>query len=107
MGIYGACAPARCAKAGTGTGGKLIQSVSTYGVSKFLFTFNTDPALRERFKADPDAVLASYPLNDGERAAVRTYDFKALYDMGIHPLLLSALANGSGIPIPKYLETIR
>ncbi len=81
--------------------------MSLYGVSKFLFAFNKDASLRESFARDPYQALSAYTLAEEEKKALTTYDFKALYDRGIHPLLLTALANGSGIPILAYFESIR
>ncbi|MPZ13858.1 MAG: aromatic ring-opening dioxygenase subunit LigA [Chloroflexi bacterium] len=81
--------------------------MSLYEVQKFLYQFNTDAALRAAFSADPEQVLADRMLTEVERSALRQRDFRALYAMGIHGLLLTPLANYSGVPIPKYLEAIR
>ncbi len=81
--------------------------MSRFGVSKFLFNFNQDPDLRHRYKSDPQAALSTFSLTDDERAALAGHDFRTLYSQGIHPLLLTALANGLGVPIPQYLKEIR
>lgn len=46
-----------------------------------------DAALRAEFDADPASVLDRYPLAPDERAAIDAGDFRALYDMGLHPYL--------------------
>lgn len=46
-----------------------------------------DRQLRDRFSADPASVLDTYPLAPDERAAIDSGDFRALYDMGLHPYL--------------------
>lgn len=46
-----------------------------------------DPQLRAEFETDPASVLDRYPLADDERAAIDVGDFRALYDMGLHPYL--------------------
>jgi hypothetical protein len=46
-----------------------------------------DPALRVEFEADNGSVLDRYPLATAERAAIDAGDFRALYDMGLHPYL--------------------
>lgn len=51
-----------------------------------------DPELRARFESDEEAVLTAYPLTDAERVAIRERDFRGLYDLGLHPYLLSQLA---------------
>jgi hypothetical protein len=51
-----------------------------------------DPALRARFEAAEQEVLASYPLSAAERTAIRERDYRRLYELGLHPYLLSQLA---------------
>jgi len=51
-----------------------------------------DEDLRARFEASEETVLAAYPLTDKERDAIRGRDFRRLYEMGLHPYLLSQLA---------------
>jgi hypothetical protein len=48
--------------------------------------------LREEWQADRDAVLDRYELLPEERQAIEDGDFKALYELGVHPYLLSQLA---------------
>jgi protocatechuate 4,5-dioxygenase alpha chain len=71
--------------------------------------------LRSRFEADEDAVLRDYPLTDEERAAIKDRDFKALYELGLHPYLLSQLARlifgtgekaGSSTPATALLRSL-
>jgi protocatechuate 4,5-dioxygenase alpha chain len=57
-----------------------------------------DPALRAEFETNEAAVLDRYPLEPAERAAIEKRDFRALYDMGMHPYLggqLSRLIYGT------------
>lgn len=51
-----------------------------------------DAALRARFEADPASVLDRYPFAPAERAALDARDFRALYEMGLHPYLGGQLA---------------
>lgn len=51
-----------------------------------------DPALRDEFERSPAAVLDRYPLRPAERAAIDAGDFRALYDLGLHPYLGGQLA---------------
>ena len=44
-------------------------------------------ALRAEFEADRSSVLDRYPLAAAERSAIDAGDFRALYDMGLHPYL--------------------
>ena len=51
-----------------------------------------DAELRTQFKAAPGPVLDHYDFRPEERAAIEAGDFRALYDMGLHPYLGSQLA---------------
>lgn len=52
----------------------------------------TDRALRKRFEQDEESVLAEFELTVAERAAIRERDFRALYELGLHPYLLAQLS---------------
>lgn len=43
--------------------------------------------LRSRFETDRASVLDEYPLAPEERRAIDAEDFRALYNMGLHPYL--------------------
>lgn len=51
-----------------------------------------DKDLRAQFERDEKSVLDRYPLRPAERAAIEARDFRALYDMGMHPYLGGQLA---------------
>ncbi len=51
-----------------------------------------DKALRERFAQNEALVLDLYALLPAERAAIEARDFRALYDLGMHPYLGGQLA---------------
>jgi hypothetical protein len=46
-----------------------------------------DIQLRQLFQQNEAAVLDRYDLRADERAAIEARDFRALYDMGMHPYL--------------------
>jgi hypothetical protein len=81
--------------------------MSLYQVQKFLYQFNGDPGLRASYAEDPAHAVEGRQLTDAERTALVQKDFQALYAMGVHGLLLTPLANYTGVPIPQYLATIR
>jgi len=47
--------------------------------------WNTE--LRKEFKDNEAAVLDRYKMSPEERKAIETRDFRALYDLGMHPYL--------------------
>jgi hypothetical protein len=85
--------------------------VSKYLLNKFLFTVDRDPALVERYRADPrgtvtwwEAERANAILNlpgmersswlkfeDEEREALATHNYVKLFELGAHPFLTLTL----------------
>ncbi len=81
--------------------------MSTNNVERVLWEFGDQPARIEQFRADPDAYLAAYALDDGERQALKDIDLKALADRGVSTLLTimiwPLLKGPEGMPF-AYLE---
>ena len=90
-----------------GVRGQLRVSVSLYQVQKVLFAVNRDRQARVRFLDDRERLLADYELTADERRAILDTDFHALYQMGVHSLLLGPLAATLGVSFPDYLAAIR
>jgi hypothetical protein len=85
--------------------------VSKYLLDKFLFTVDRDPALVERYRADPAATVEWWEtemanrilgchsgerstwlaFDDEERRALREHDHVALFELGAHPFLTLTL----------------
>ena len=51
-----------------------------------------DADLRAAFEADRASILDRYALSPEERVAIDAGDFRALYDLGLHPYLGGQLA---------------
>ncbi|TDD80449.1 extradiol ring-cleavage dioxygenase [Actinomadura darangshiensis] len=51
-----------------------------------------DRELRARFETSEKEVLDAYPLTPAERTAILDRDFRALFELGLHPYLLGQLA---------------
>lgn len=74
-----------------------------------------DAALRQEFIAAPGPVLDRYPLTPAERSAIENRDFRALYDLGMHPYLGAQFArilfanntNGATSAVEALLASIR
>jgi hypothetical protein len=86
---------------------QLRVSVSLYQVQKVLFAVNRDRQARTRFLDNRERLLADYELTAEERRALLDVDFHALYQMGVHSLLLGPLAATLGVTFPDYLAAIR
>jgi hypothetical protein len=81
--------------------------VSLYQVQKLLFHVNRDRQDRARFLGERERLVAEYDLTEDERRAVLEADFHALYQMGVHSLLLGPLAATLGLSFPEYLAILR
>ena len=67
--------------------------MSRYQIDKLLRDLRRDPELGARFRTDVEIVLDNYKLDAEERALLKRWEVRALYDRGVNPLLL-LLANG-------------
>ncbi len=81
--------------------------MSLYYVQKLLYELNRDPALRERFTADRETVLAGYELSPEEQRAIREPDIGLLYVMGVNGQILMHYAALRGYEWSAYLEAMR
>jgi hypothetical protein len=59
---------------------------------RMVLALKRDTALRHRFEQDEDGVAAEFGLTPAERDAIRARDFRALYELGLHPYYLSQLS---------------
>ncbi|HEX4208825.1 MAG TPA: hypothetical protein VHY56_00415 [Candidatus Binataceae bacterium] len=67
--------------------------MSRYQVDKFLRDLRRDDQLAAAFRADAEAVMDGYELESHERALLKHWEIRKLYDYGANPLLL-LLAHG-------------
>lgn len=87
--------------------GQVRVAVSLYQVQKLLFHVNRDPPVRARFLDERERLVQDYELTVDERRAILEMDFHALYEMGVHSLLLGPLAASLGLSFPDYLAILR
>lgn len=78
-----------------------------YNVQKLLWDVRHDPAVAQRFRGEPDALLDEYDIAGEQRTAMRLLDLKSLYDAGANPYLLYFCALQLGVPRQEYYERIR
>jgi len=81
--------------------------MSLYVLQKLIRDINRNPAIRERFTAEPDALLADYDLTPQESAALAARDYRGLYALGVHGLLLRPFSIIHQVSEPDYLFAIR
>jgi hypothetical protein len=81
--------------------------VSLYQVQKLIQSVNRDPDLRQRFLESRESLVDEFDLMDDERTALTDLKLHALYEMGVHPLLLRPFTIIHGVSEPDYLRAIR
>jgi len=81
--------------------------MSQYQVSRLLRDIARDPDVARRCRTDLGSVLSSYDLNEGEKEAVKSWSVRALYDMGINPLLLLTSSMAMGTDIRAYTAALK
>jgi hypothetical protein len=81
--------------------------MSLYEVQKLLFHVNREPKMFDRFLSEREKLIAEYRLTEKERRALLQTDFRCLYEMGVHSLLLGPVAATLGVSFPDYLTILR
>ncbi|MGH7809188.1 MAG: hypothetical protein ACREP5_02820 [Candidatus Binatia bacterium] len=76
-------------------------------MQKLLFQVNRDSKTLDRFLHEREELVSEYRLTEDERRAVMATDFRRLYEMGVHSLLLGPLAANLGLSFPDYLAILR
>jgi Aromatic-ring-opening dioxygenase LigAB, LigA subunit len=76
------------------------------------FTRNADPQRVQRFREDPEAMLANRDLTDEEKRALIDVDMSTLYKLGAHPFILQGWMRlfDAGDPLTReerYIAAIR
>ena len=81
--------------------------MSLYQVQKLVQAVNRDAESRTRFLESRESFAGEFELTDDEREALVNMRIHALYDMGVHPLLLRPFTIIHGVSEPDYLKAIR
>lgn len=80
--------------------------MSRYQLQKLCRAVNRDPAARGRYMEDRAAFVADFELADAEKRAVLDLDIDALYDLGVHPLLLRPFTIINGVSQDDYIAAL-
>ncbi|MBV8477281.1 MAG: hypothetical protein JO166_08570 [Deltaproteobacteria bacterium] len=80
--------------------------MSQYQVSKLLRDIARDAEIARRCRTEVSTVLMNYDLNDMEKNAIQKWSVRALYDMGINPLLLLTSSMAMGTDIQAYAAAL-
>ncbi len=81
--------------------------MALYDLEQYLFRLKNDPAMQAEFQAAPERHLAAQPLDDASRAALLNKDIAALWELGVHPMLMAPMSRFFGLTAAEYLERLR
>ena len=81
--------------------------MSLYYVQKLLYDLNRDPAVKQRYRQDFEALVNEYDLDDEERGAILKPDIGLLYVLGVNGQILMHYAALRGYEWDEYLEAMR
>jgi hypothetical protein len=83
--------------------------MSVYALNKLCHRLLRDLDFRAAMQRDPASAIAEYPLTPEERATLLAGDVARLYEMGVHPFILSFLTRYEicGLTTDVYSEHIR
>jgi len=81
--------------------------MSLYGVQKFLFHLNREPAVQRQFSGERETLLDGYPLTVEERRAIEAGDIGLLYVLGANGQLLMHFAAFLEMPWADYIQAMR
>jgi hypothetical protein len=73
-----------------------------YQLQRLLWDIRRDADIARRFRHEPQAVLETYRISGPDGTALRSGDFKALYDRGCNPYLLYFCALQIGVDRAAY-----
>jgi protocatechuate 4,5-dioxygenase alpha chain len=74
------------------------QAMKGYQLNKMCYSFNNGAA-REEFKADPEAYMEKFKLNDTQKDAVRSLDVLKMIEAGGNIYYLAKLAGIYGLTV--------
>ena len=83
--------------------------MSVYQLNKLCHRMLNDLAFREAMQRQPASAIAEYDLTAPEREALLAGDVARLFEMGVHPFILSFLTRYEifGLTAAVYSERIR
>ena len=81
--------------------------MSLYYLQKLLYHLNREPSVQQKFKLQPQEVIADYDLDEEERKALTDPDIGMLYVLGVNGQLLMHYAALLGMPWDDYIAAMR
>jgi hypothetical protein len=81
--------------------------MSLYQVQKLIYHVNRDPERRARYREDAAKFVKGYELSEEEVQAILNVDIRALYQMGVHSLLLRPFTLLNKVSNEDYAKALK
>ena len=81
--------------------------MSVYVLQKLIRDVNRKPDCRDAYFQAPATFAEGYDLTTTERDALLRFDVRALYEMGVHGLLLRPFTIMHKMSDPDYIKALR
>ena len=81
--------------------------MSAYVLQKLIRDVNRKPNCRQAYFQSPATFAEAYDLTPAERDALLKFDVRALYEMGVHGLLLRPFTIMHKMSDPDYVKALR
>ena len=80
--------------------------MALYDLESYLFKLKNDPMSQRALVADPKSHLAVQAIDETAKNAILNKDIGALWQMGVHPLLLVPLSRFLGMTPLEYRQRL-
>lgn len=81
--------------------------MSAYTLQKVIREINRNAEARAAFLASPEEATSGKGLTPQEHQALVSRDYRALYELGVHGLILRPFSIINGVSEADYLSSIR
>jgi hypothetical protein len=81
--------------------------MSLYQLNKFLRDLSRSSEFVRHSQTSLESVLDEYELSAQEKRALKEWQIRALYDMGVNPLLLLTSSMATGKDMRSYVAALR
>lgn len=81
--------------------------LDVFELQRLLWEVRRDAGLAQRYLHDADEVLDEYGIQEPERTAMRAFDVKTLFELGVNPYLLYFCAIQLGVERADYYAQLR
>jgi hypothetical protein len=81
--------------------------MSQYQLNKLLRDLSRSREIATRCQTEPSALLLNYHLDPAEVEAVKGWQIRRLFELGVNPLLLLTSSMAMGVKMRDYISALK